>query len=75
MSRRRRRSRQNTKVSPSADSTEKTSVEPPPQPVDIHDGIPDRVSNPSRRRLVIVVTIFVAWVVVLMYFLLAARVD
>ena len=46
----------------------------PPRPVDVSDGIPDRVESPSRRRLVMVLVIFAAWIAVLLYFLLAARV-
>jgi hypothetical protein len=50
------------------------SEKSPPRPVDVSDGIPDRVETPSRRRLVLVLVIFAAWIAALLYFLLAARV-
>ena len=39
----------------------------PPDPVDVADGIPDRAASPTRRRLLWVVLIFVAWMAFMAY--------
>ncbi len=44
---------------------------PAPEPVDVHEGIPDRAVRPSRWRLWIVLGIFAAWGAFLLYCLLA----
>lgn len=44
-----------------------------PEPVDVHDGIPDRVAGPSRKRLLLVAGLFLAWLTFLVVFLLIGR--
>jgi hypothetical protein len=44
-----------------------------PQPVNVYDGIPDRAARPSRKRLLLVAGLFVAWVAFLVAFLLIGR--
>jgi hypothetical protein len=44
---------------------------PAPEPVDVHDGIPDRAARPSRKRLLMLAGAFVVWVGFLVYCLLA----
>jgi hypothetical protein len=62
-----------TDSSRTATSSEREKPLPIPRPVDVHDGIPDRVQTPSRKRLWLVLGLFIAWIGVLAYFLLAAR--
>ena len=45
----------------------------PPAPVNVSDGIPDRVESPSRRLLGVLLA-WTAWMGFLLYVLLAARV-
>ena len=45
------------------------------KPVNVSDGIPDRVENPSRSRLVLVVFVFALWVSFLIYCLLMSRAN
>jgi hypothetical protein len=50
---------------------------PPPQPVNLVDGVPDAAvcdTKTSRRRLVLVLLLFAGWAAFLMYCLLAGRV-
>ena len=54
-------------------SSESATQNPLPEPIDIVDGVPDHTRNPSRRRLGVVLIIFVTWVAFLLYCLLAAR--
>lgn len=44
-----------------------------PEPVDVHEGIPDRSASPSRRRLLLVVGLFALWLGVLLAVLLLGR--
>ncbi|MCD4825458.1 MAG: hypothetical protein K8S55_12745 [Phycisphaerae bacterium] len=53
-------------------SDSESTSQPIPKPVDINDGIPDRVASPSRRRLVLVMLIFAAWIAFLAYVLFAS---
>lgn len=50
-----------------------TKQRPTPQPVDIHDGVPDRAAEPSRMRLWIAVGVFLLWGLFLLYCLLAGN--
>jgi len=52
----------------------KQSSPPPPQPINVVDGVPDAAEKPSRWRLPLVLLIFAAWAAFLIYCLLAARV-
>ena len=45
-----------------------------PMAVDVHEGIPDRDEHVSRKRLVMVFTIWAAWIGFLLYILLSAQV-
>ena len=45
-----------------------------PIAMDVHDGIPDRDEHVSRKRLVMVLTIWAAWMGFLLYILLSAQV-
>ncbi len=58
---------------PRNSSSESGTQKPLPEPIDIVDGIPDHARNPSRRRLGVVLIVFVTWVAFLLYCLLAAR--
>ncbi|HNX27175.1 MAG TPA: hypothetical protein PKK48_07185 [Phycisphaerae bacterium] len=40
-------------------------------PIDVSDGIPDRVKQPVAKRFILVLTVYVLWLVVLMYFVIA----
>ncbi len=48
---------------------------PAPQPVNISDGIPDRVENPTRWRLILVLLVFACWAGFLIYCLLTGRLE
>ena len=54
-------------------SSESGTQNPPPEPIDVVDGVPDNTRNPSRWRLGVVLIVFVVWVAFLLYCLLAAR--
>jgi hypothetical protein len=45
-----------------------------PIAMDVHDGIPDRDERVSRKRLVMVLAIWTAWMGFLLYILLSAQV-
>ena len=45
-----------------------------PMAVDVYEGIPDRDEHVSRKRLVMVLTIWAAWMGFLLYILLSAQV-
>lgn len=55
---------------------EKPSTPPPPQPINVVDGVPDAAvfDKTSRRRLWWVLAIFAGWVAFLIYCLAAARI-
>lgn len=40
-------------------------------PIDVSDGIPDRVAIPAAKRLAIVLTVYAFWIAVLIYFVIA----
>ena len=46
---------------------EKPVKTPPPEPIDVVDGIPDRQAGRSRWKLLILAGIFVAWIAFLLY--------
>ncbi len=47
---------------------------PPPDPVDVVDGIPDRSPNPAVWKYVTLAVIFAVWVAFLIYCLFAGNV-
>jgi len=40
-------------------------------PIDVSDGIPDRVAKPAAKRLVLILAIYALWLAVLVYFVVA----
>ncbi len=47
-------------------------AEPPPTPVDVVDGIPDRSANPAAWKGILAAAIFLAWVAFLVFCAVAA---
>ncbi|MFW6062058.1 MAG: hypothetical protein ACOC93_04540 [Planctomycetota bacterium] len=53
---------------PRQNRTRKQDDRPTPQePVDQHDGVPDRAGKPSRWVYPVIVLIFVVWLGILLY--------
>ncbi|MGC9454513.1 MAG: hypothetical protein ACP5HU_06575 [Phycisphaerae bacterium] len=46
---------------------DKTSPSEPHEPVDVHDGIPDRAASPRRWPVLVLVGVFLCWVGFLIY--------
>lgn len=73
MSRKKTKTRQAASPAEPRDTQgKKAKQRPAPIPVDVHDGIPDRVADPSSKRLILVLAIFALWVAFLLYVLLGA---
>jgi hypothetical protein len=47
---------------------------PPPEPVDMRDGIPDAAQRRPAWKYVLIGVVFAAWIAFLVYVYLAARV-
>jgi len=62
---------------PTAPNAPAGKTPPPPQPINVVDGVPDAAvcdKKTSRQRLTLVLLLFAGWVAFLMYCLLAGRV-
>ncbi|MDP7636237.1 MAG: hypothetical protein QF577_01685 [Phycisphaerae bacterium] len=46
-----------------------------PEPVDVVEGIPDRIAASSRWKIVLIVVVFAAWVAFLIYCRYAGRLE
>ena len=60
--------RRNTRPrpAPGAEEPDRTAP-PPPEPVDVVDGIADRSAKPARWKLLLLALIFLLWVAFLIY--------
>ena len=50
-----------------SDSSKSEKDQPPPEPIDVVDGLPDRSANPALWKYLTLLGIFLAWVAILIY--------
>jgi len=50
-----------------------TAAPPPPEPVDVVDGIPDRSPTAPRWKLAVILLVFLAWVGFMLFVQIAGR--
>ena len=59
----------------SAGPRKKTKDDPPPEPVDVVDGIADRSPNPAAWKYVVLLVIFLAWIALLVFMKFAGSAE